>query len=55
MVTFKCVDIGLDCKFEIQGKDVDEILAPIAVHACIQHGIDYFDDELVEKITSVTH
>ena len=53
MANFRCADLGMDCSFEIEGKDFEELLGPIAAHANIHHGIDEFPDEMIEKLRNV--
>ena len=50
MAKFKCKDIGMNCKFEIQDENADEMMQVIALHADKTHNIKQPPPELVEKI-----
>lgn len=53
MASFKCKDIGMDCKFELKNASSrDEIMKIMAVHAKETHKMDTVDPDLAAKITS---
>lgn len=53
MASFKCKDIGMDCKFEVKNaSSKDEIMKIMAVHAKETHKMDTVDPSLAAKITS---
>ena len=35
----RCKDVGIDCTFEAQGKNVDDVLKQAADHARKKHGV----------------
>lgn len=47
---FKCKDIGLDCDFNVSGKDAADLIPQIAEHAKGVHNMDEIDDGLKDKI-----
>ena len=51
MASFKCVDIGMSCAFEVKGaKDANEVMEIAAAHAKNSHGISSPPPELVAKL-----
>lgn len=50
MVSFKCKDIGMDCKFEATAPNVQELDDKIAKHAREVHNIPSLDKEMWIKI-----
>lgn len=53
MASFKCKDIGMDCKFEVKNaSSKDEIMKLMAVHAKETHKMDTVDQDLAAKIVS---
>jgi predicted small metal-binding protein len=50
MPSFKCKDIGLDCKFEASAKTQDELMKKIATHAASAHNMKTVPPETMTKI-----
>ena len=51
MASFKCVDIGMRCDFEVKGaKDTSEVMQIAAIHAKSAHGIATPPPDLVAKL-----
>ncbi len=50
MVSFKCKDIGMDCKFEATAANVQDLDDKIAKHAREAHKIPSLDKEMWMKI-----
>lgn len=50
MYSFKCKDIGIDCKFEATDKTEDRLMKIIAEHACEEHDIKTIPPDIMEKI-----
>ena len=50
MVSFKCKDIGMDCKFEATAANVQDLDDKIAQHAREAHKIPSLDKEMWMKI-----
>lgn len=57
MLKLKCKDAGFDCKFEVKGKTVEEIMQKASEHAMKEHGMKQEDmtPELQDKIKSLIH
>jgi predicted small metal-binding protein len=53
MVSFKCKDIGMDCKFEATAPNVQELDEKIAKHAREVHNIQNLDKDMWIKIHKV--
>lgn len=47
---FKCRDIGMDCDFNVSGKEAADLIPQIAEHARNSHEMEEIDDGLKEKI-----
>ncbi len=53
MASFKCKDIGMNCKFEVKNaSSKDEIMKIMAVHAKETHQMETVNPDLAAKITS---
>ena len=50
MVSFKCRDIGMDCKFEATAANVQDLDDKVAQHAREAHKIPSLDKEMWMKI-----
>ena len=50
MVSFKCKDIGMDCKFEATAANVQDLDDKVAQHAREAHKIPSLDKEMWMKI-----
>ena len=50
MVSFKCKDIGMDCKFEATAANVQDLDDKIAKHARDAHNIASLDKDMWMKI-----
>lgn len=50
MVSFKCKDIGMDCKFEATAANVQDLDDKIAKHARDVHNMGSMDKEMWMKI-----
>lgn len=50
MATFKCADIGMNCKFEVHDENRDEMMSIISMHADKTHNIKQPPPDLVDKI-----
>ncbi len=50
MASFKCKDIGMQCGFEVNTPNADEILPIVAIHAEKTHGMKEVDPGTIEKI-----
>ncbi len=49
---FKCKEIGMDCDFQVTGKEAADLIPQIAEHAKTEHQLDEISDDLKEKINS---
>lgn len=52
MKKFKCSDLGIDCKWEIQHESEQEILRQAEQHGREKHGLLQINDKLRNKIRS---
>ncbi len=53
MASFKCKDIGMDCKFEVKNaSSKDEVMKLMVVHAKETHKMETVDPDLGAKIMS---
>jgi predicted small metal-binding protein len=50
MPSFKCKDIGMDCKFEAKAPTHDELMKKIATHAASAHNMKTVPPETMTKI-----
>ena len=50
MPSFKCKDIGMDCKFEATAKTQDELMKKISTHAASAHKMTKVPPETMTKI-----
>jgi len=50
MPSLKCVDIGMNCGFEIKDPDQDELMKIVTLHAQNTHKMKDISPEIVEKI-----
>jgi predicted small metal-binding protein len=50
MPTFKCKDIGMECKFEASAKTHDELLNKIATHAASTHNLKPIPPETMAAV-----
>lgn len=55
MVSFKCKDIGMDCRFEATAANVQELDDKVAKHARGAHNITSLDKDMWTKIHKVEH
>jgi predicted small metal-binding protein len=55
MVSFKCKDIGMDCKFEASAQNVQELDELVARHAKDAHHIASLDKDMWVKIHTAEH
>ncbi|MDA2923226.1 DUF1059 domain-containing protein [Acidobacteria bacterium AH-259-L09] len=46
----KCRDVGVDCDFEARGTTVEEVLQKCRDHARVEHKMEEFPPELLEKV-----
>lgn len=53
MVSFKCKDLGMDCKFETTAANVQELDEKVAKHAADAHNMKSMDKDMWMKIHSV--
>lgn len=49
---FRCKDIGMDCDFQVSGKEAADLIPQIAEHAIGTHEIGEINDDLKEKINN---
>ncbi len=49
---FKCKEIGLDCEFQVTGKEAADLIPQIAEHARTAHQMEEIDDEMKDKINN---
>lgn len=47
---FKCREIGMDCDFQVTGKEAADLIPQIAEHARTAHQLEEINDDLKEKI-----
>lgn len=47
---FRCKDIGMDCDFNVSGKEAADLIPQIAEHAKDAHEMAEIDDDLKDKI-----
>ncbi|MCL4336995.1 MAG: DUF1059 domain-containing protein [Candidatus Thermoplasmatota archaeon] len=47
---FKCKEIGMDCDFQVTGKEAADLIPQIAEHARTTHQLDEIGDDLKDKI-----
>jgi predicted small metal-binding protein len=53
MASFKCKDIGMNCKFELKdASSRDEVMKLMAVHAKEAHKMETVNSDLAAKIMS---
>ena len=45
----RCRDVGMNCRFEAQGKTVDEVLKQAAAHARAEHGVKRVTQEYLKS------
>ncbi len=50
MASFKCKDVGMNCKFEVKDENPDELMSIIALHAEKTHNMKEVPPETMEKI-----
>jgi predicted small metal-binding protein len=50
MPSFKCKDMGMQCKFEVKTENADEIMPIVAIHAEKSHNMKDVSPEMLEKI-----
>jgi predicted small metal-binding protein len=50
MPSFRCSDIGMQCRFEATAKTEQELLKKIAEHAKAAHKIDPIPPDLLAKV-----
>lgn len=49
---FKCKEIGMDCDFQLTGKEAADLIPQIAEHARNAHQLDEISDDLKDKINN---
>jgi predicted small metal-binding protein len=49
---FKCREIGLECDFQVTGKEAADLIPQIAEHARSAHQMDEISDDMKEKINN---
>lgn len=47
---FKCKDIGMDCDFQVTGKEAADLIPQIAEHARTTHQLEEISEDLKDKI-----
>ena len=50
MASFKCKDIGMECKFEVHDENEDELMKIVALHAENTHNMKDVPPDMMEKI-----
>ena len=50
MPSFKCKDIGMECKFEATAETQDELMKKIGTHAASAHDMKTVPSEIMSKI-----
>jgi predicted small metal-binding protein len=46
----KCGDLNPGCKFEVRGRDENEVLQQAAQHAKTEHGLSSIPPEMMSKV-----
>lgn len=47
---FKCREIGMDCDFQVTGKEAADLIPQIAEHARNTHQMEEISEELKDRI-----
>jgi predicted small metal-binding protein len=50
MPSFKCADLGMDCKWTAKAKSKDDLMKKIAEHGKSAHNMTTIDPDMMKKI-----
>lgn len=50
MPSFKCVDIGMKCPFEVKTRTEEELMKMVATHAAAEHQMTQMPPDMLKKI-----
>ena len=48
--TFHCKDVGYDCEWHLEGRDVEEMLPVIEDHAATVHNLTHFKQQAEQNV-----
>ncbi len=51
----ECRSTGMDCGFVARGENEDQVMAQVAEHARVEHGMQTIPSEVVEKVKTAIH
>ncbi len=49
---FRCRDIGMECDFNVSGKEAADLIPQIAEHARSVHELENIDDDMKDRINN---